>query len=35
MAIAIRPEGDLKAKPIDEYKGKCVEGKAFQVNDRQ
>ncbi|WP_129594153.1 urocanate hydratase [Seramator thermalis] len=26
-----RPEGDLKAKPIDEYKGKCVEGKAFQV----
>lgn len=26
-----RPEGDLKAKPIDEYKGKYVEGKAFQV----
>lgn len=26
-----RPEGDLKAKPIDEYKGKCIEGKAFQV----
>lgn len=26
-----RPEGDLKAKSIDEYKGKCVEGKAFQV----
>lgn len=26
-----RPQGDLKAKPIDEYKGKCVEGKAFQV----
>ncbi|WP_352421502.1 urocanate hydratase [Proteiniphilum sp.] len=26
-----RPEGDLKAKPIDRYKGKCVEGKAFQV----
>jgi urocanate hydratase len=26
-----RPFGDLKAKPIDEYKGKCVEGKAFQV----
>ena len=26
-----RPEGDMKAKPIDEYKGKCVEGKAFQV----
>lgn len=26
-----RPEGDLKAKPIDEYKGKCLEGKAFQV----
>lgn len=26
-----RPDGDLKAKPINEYKGKCVEGKAFQV----
>lgn len=26
-----RPFGDLKAKPIDQYKGKCIEGKAFQV----
>ncbi len=26
-----RPEGDLKAKPIDQYKGSCIEGKAFQV----
>ena len=26
-----RPQGDLKAKPIDEYKGKCLAGKAFQV----
>ena len=26
-----RPEGDLKAKPIDEYQGNCIEGKAFQV----
>lgn len=26
-----RPEGDLKAKPIDEYKGNCIEAKAFQV----
>ena len=26
-----RPQGDLKAKPIDEYKGKCIEGKAFQI----
>ena len=26
-----RPAGDLKARPIDEYRGKCVEGKAFQV----
>lgn len=26
-----RPTGDLKAKPIDAYKGKCIEGKAFQV----
>lgn len=26
-----RPEGDLKAQPIDAYRGKCIEGKAFQV----
>ena len=26
-----RPEGKLYGKPIDEYKGKCTEGKAFQV----
>lgn len=26
-----RPEGDLKAKPIEDYKGKCLAGKAFQV----
>ena len=26
-----RPAGDLKARAIDEYRGKCVEGKAFQV----
>ena len=26
-----RPEGDLKAKPLDEYKGRCLAGKAFQV----
>lgn len=26
-----RPKGDLKAKPIDEYRGRCLEGKAFQV----
>ena len=26
-----RPAGDLKAKPIDEYQGQCIEGKAFQV----
>ena len=26
-----RPAGDLKAKPIDEYRGQCIEGKAFQV----
>ena len=26
-----RPTGDLRAKPIDEYRGKCIEGKAFQV----
>lgn len=26
-----RPAGDLKAKPVDEYQGNCIEGKAFQV----
>ncbi|GAA0862285.1 urocanate hydratase [Paraclostridium tenue] len=26
-----RPEGKLKGKSIDEYKGKCTEAKAFQV----
>src|SRR5690554_6247457 len=30
-AYRYRPEGDLKAKPIDAYKGKCIEGRAFQV----
>ena len=26
-----RPEGRIYGKPIDEYKGKCIEAKAFQV----
>ncbi len=26
-----RPEGDMTAKPIDDYQGNCIEGKAFQV----
>ncbi|MDD4291317.1 MAG: urocanate hydratase [Clostridia bacterium] len=26
-----RPEGRIYGKSIDEYKGKCIEGKAFQV----
>lgn len=26
-----RPQGQIKGKPIDEYKGKCLAGKAFQV----
>lgn len=26
-----RPEGRIHGKPIDEYKGSCIEGKAFQV----
>ena len=26
-----RPQGDIKARPVDQYKGKCLEGKAFQV----
>ena len=26
-----RPEGKIYAKPIEEYKGKCIEGKAIQL----
>ncbi len=26
-----RPEGGLKAKSLDEYEGRCLEGKAFQL----
>jgi len=26
-----RPQNGLSGKPIEEYKGKCIEGKAFQV----
>lgn len=26
-----RPQGRLSGKPIDQYKGNCIEGKAFQV----
>lgn len=26
-----RPEGRIHGKPIDEYKGNCIEGRAFQV----
>ena len=26
-----RPEGHLKGRPIDEYRGQCIEGQAFQV----
>jgi urocanate hydratase len=26
-----RPEGRIYGRPIDEYKGNCIEGKAFQV----
>jgi urocanate hydratase len=26
-----RPEGKIEGRPIDEYKGHCVEGKAFQL----
>ena len=26
-----RPQGDIQPKPIDEYVGNCIEGKAFQV----
>jgi len=30
-AYRYRPEGKLSGKPIDEYQGNCIEGKAFQV----
>lgn len=30
-AYRFRPEGRIYGKPIDEYKGKCTAGKAFQV----
>ena len=30
-AYRYRPEGGIYGKSIDEYKGKCTEGKAFQV----
>jgi urocanate hydratase len=30
-AYRYRPAGRLSGKPIDEYKGNCIEGKAFQV----
>lgn len=26
-----RPPGDLKARPVDDYRGNCLEGRAFQV----
>jgi len=26
-----RPKKEIKAKPIDQYRGKCLEGKAFQL----
>ncbi len=26
-----RPPGSIKAKPVDQYKGKCLPGRAFQV----
>lgn len=30
-AYRYRPEGRIYGRPIDEYKGKCIEGRAFQV----
>lgn len=30
-AYRYRPEGRIYGKPINEYKGNCIEGKAFQV----
>ena len=30
-AYRFRPEGRIFGKPVDEYRGRCIEGKAFQV----
>jgi urocanate hydratase len=30
-AYRFRPPGPLKGKPVDDYHGNCIEGKAFQV----
>jgi urocanate hydratase len=30
-AYRFRPAGDLRGRPIDAYKGACIEGRAFQV----
>ena len=30
-AYRYRPEGRIYGKPVDEYRGNCIEGKAFQV----
>jgi len=30
-AYRFRPAGAIKGKPVDEYPGKCIEGRAFQV----
>ncbi|MGP1438794.1 MAG: urocanate hydratase, partial [Treponema sp.] len=30
-AYRFRPEDEIKGRPINEYKGKCLAGKAFQV----
>lgn len=30
-AYRFRPEGHIKGRPIDQYEGRCIEGKAFQV----
>ncbi len=30
-AYRFRPEGHIKGRPIDQYEGNCIEGKAFQV----
>ena len=30
-AYRFRPEGRIKGHPVDEYRGKCLAGKAFQV----
>ena len=34
MVIVLDQKEKLSGKPIDQYKGKCMEGKSLSSNDR-